>query len=548
LVDGAANNANVTTPSRLNFTMPGTGGAGGGGNTVSLQVRNPDGLVSNSRSASIPRILEIPFRYGVHNLPFGNFTDGVPDWGTYEDTFGAAEVWHEQLDPVFGHPILTAAYYAFYCYFLKGKANGGLATGFCTSLSSLVADNFWQGRTDTLTITKASVHKLLTAVHGKLLSRESLIHFHDQGRAGVPRVEASAHEVESIFLRGCDRDNAPLIFFIPAGAAWDGGYFDKLSDSHCVMPYRFVYPVGHPGPQLAPGGATTLTDLNGVEMYVWDCNHPVSPNCKLLFKNNGGRIDFEYLPDSSTPQFSSQAGITLGMMPNGGYMLADHDLPFSGPLGLTTFIIDFLLSPADLQILDPNGLRTGNFGGQILAEIPDSHPCYLVPGAYLLPTNTPLTRRIVGTGAGNYTFNSIMPDGNSLVLQDVATAIGQVDVLSVSADGTQMRFTPASEKNFHLTIARQIGDQARAIAIRGVGGGPLADVDITISPELSLLRIGNRGATRDVEVRAFAIVRQNNTPLNKHFASVLLPANHDLIVTVQDWATLDANVQALSFE
>lgn len=548
LVDGAASPATGLSATQLTFTMPGTGGTGGGGHDVSLQVRNPDGMVSNSRTASIPRILEIPFRYGIHNLQFHNFSDGVPDWGTYEDTFGAAEVWHEQLDPIFGHPILTAAFYGFYVYFLKGETNGGLATGFCTSMASLVADNFWQGLTDTHNITKDSVHKLLTAVHGKLLSRESLIHFHDQGREGVSRVETSAREVEATFLRGCDRYNAPLIFFIPSGEVWDSGYFDKLGESHCVMPWRFVYPVGHPGPKLAPGGATTLTDLNGVEMYVWDCNNPESPDCKLVFRNNGGRIDFEYFPDSATPEFSSQNGITLGMMTNGDYMLADHDLPYSGPLGLTSFIIDFLLSPADLQITDPNGLRTGNFGGQILAEIPDSHPFYLVPGAYMLPAKTPLIRRITGTGAGKYTFNSIMPDGGSLVLQEVATAPGQVDELSVSADGTQLRFTPAVEKIFNLTMARLVGDQVRAVAISGIGGGPAASVDITISPELSLVRVGNRGVDRTVEVRAFTLNRANNNPFNKQFTGVSLPTNNDLMIAVQDWTTLNASVQTLSFE
>jgi hypothetical protein len=548
LIDGAATPANVAGPTQLTFAMPGTGGGGSVGGTVLVQVRNPDGMVSNSRSAPTPGILEIPFRYTVHNLTFGNFKDGIPDWGTYEDTFGAAEVWHEQLDPVFGHPILTAAFYGFYHYFLKGEANGGLATGFCTSLASLVADNFWQGRTDTPTLTKPPLHRMLTAIHGKLLSRESLLHFHDQGRDGVARVEKSCREIEATFLRGCDRHNAPLLFFIPSGEVWDSGYFDKLSDSHCVMPYRFVYPVGHPGPQLDPGGNTTVTDLDGVELYVWDCNRPDSPACRLVFRNDGGQLHFDYFPDQTDPKFGSQGGITLGMMTNGDYRLADHDLPFSGPLGLTTFIIDFLLSPADLQVTDPNGLRTGNFGGQLLAEIADSHPCYLVPGAYLLPADTPLTRRISGTGAGTYTFNSIMPGGASLVLQDVPTAVGQVDELSVSADGTQLRFVPAVDKAFHLTIARQVGNQARAIAIRGLGGGPAAEVDITLSPELSIARIGNRGVARTVEVRAFVLDRVANAPQNKQFTGVALPANSDLLVTVQDWDTLDAAVEPLSFE
>jgi hypothetical protein len=96
--------------------MPGTGGSGTSGGSVLLQVRNPDGLVSNSRTATIPHILEIPFNFSQHALSFENFTDGVPDWGTYDDTFGAAEVWHEQLDQSSGTRC-SAAYYFFYSIF-----------------------------------------------------------------------------------------------------------------------------------------------------------------------------------------------------------------------------------------------------------------------------------------------------------------------------------------------------------------------------------------------------------------------------------------------
>jgi hypothetical protein len=486
---------------------------------------------------------EIPFRFGTHNLSFANFTDGVPDLGTFKDTFGTAEILHELLDPLFGHPILTAAFYGLYHYYLKGQANGGLATGFCTSLASLVADNFWTGRSDTPAITKESVHKLLTAVHGKLLSRESLIRFHDQGREGMARVERSCREIEVTFLRGCDRNAAPLLFFIPAGEVWDSDYFERLGESHCVMPYRFAYPPGHPGPQLAPGGGTTVTDLNGVELYVWDCNQPKSSNCKLVFRNNGGQIDFEYFPGSHAAQFRSQEGLTLGTMTNGDYLLADHDLPFSGPLGVRRFIIDFLLSPADLQITDPNGLRTGNFGGQIRAEIPGSHPCYLVPGAYLLPTDSPLARRITGTVAGQYTFNSIIPDGGSLVLQDVATARGQVDELSVSPDQTQLRFTPAAEKAFSLTIARRVGDQARAIAIRGAGGGPAAGVDLTTSPDLAFAELGNHGAMRHVEVQGLVVDAKTHKSQNRQLAAVNLSPGSALKLDLRNWATLEARLQ-----
>jgi hypothetical protein len=124
LFNGAAIPATGVTVTQLAFAVPGTGGGGSAGGTVSVQVRNPDGRVSNVRTGTQPRILEVPFRYGQHNLSFDNFADGIPDWSTYEDTFGTAEVWHELLDPIFGHPVLTAAYFAFYTYFLKGKKTG----------------------------------------------------------------------------------------------------------------------------------------------------------------------------------------------------------------------------------------------------------------------------------------------------------------------------------------------------------------------------------------------------------------------------------------
>jgi hypothetical protein len=550
LVSGAWCTGAVRSAGELTFAVPDVAGR----DDLTLQVRNPDGMVSNIRFAQIQWKVEIGFAFGVHNLPVwgssgANFTDGVPDWGTFKDTFGSAEVWHEQLDPFFGHPMLTAAFFAFYYYFLKGEANGGLASGFCTALAGLVADNFWQGRVDTHSITKASVHRYLTAKHGKLLSKESLIQFHSQGREGVARVEATAREVETIFLRGCDRDNAPLIFFIPSGDILDSGYFAKLGNSHCVMPYRFSYPLGHPRPRLSPDRSTTITDLDGVSLYVWDCNHPDSDKCKLVFKQDAGELKFEYFSDpQGGVQFSSDQGITLGMMTNGRYMLADHAMPFSGPLGVKAFILDFVQSPADLQVQDASERRTGNFDGQIFAQIPDSHPCYLIAGAYLLPPDTALTRRIVGTGAGSYTFNSIMPAGGSLTLEAVPTALGQVDVLSVNADATRFQFTPATEKTFSLTLARQVGNQARGVAIRGVGGAPGAEVDMMISPELSMVRIGNRGGARNVEVRAVVMDNQTNAMLKKDIPSMELQPKNELTVTVQDWTKLDARAHVSSFD
>ena len=268
---------------------------------------------------------------------------------------------------------------------------------------------------------------------------------------------------------------------------------------------------------------------------------------KLRFHRDGGKIHFEYIPDSRPTEFRSQDGITLGMMRHGDYMLADHDLPFGGPFGLTSFIIDFLLSPADLQVVDANGLRTGNFGGQLLAEIPGSHPCYLIEGMYLLPAPTAMTRTITGIATGTYSYNSITPDGGSILLQDVATQAGQQDVVAISADATQIRFTPATDKTFSLTVARVVNNQTRALAISGVGGGPGNDVDITLSPELNVVRVGNRGAARNLVLKAVSVARGGQA-INRNLPPVAVQDANDLAITVTDWNTLDLQATPVPFQ
>ncbi|TDN88827.1 IPT/TIG domain-containing protein [Salegentibacter sp. 24] len=555
IVNAEAVPANYINANTLSFQMPGTGGAGNTQSLKSLQVKNPDGMMSNIRTAYSPDILEIPFQFPLHSFEFKNFDDGSPSWNTYLKTFGEVEVWHEQLDPIFGHPVLTTAFYGFYNYFLKGESNGGLATGFCTALSAIVLDELWQGSTNTFskygTNPSAEMKKMFTAIHGKLLSRESLIEFHDQGRQGNARVIQTYREIEHVFFNGCDRNNAPMLFFIPSGAIWDAGYIDKLGETHCIVPIRFVYPEGHSGPR--PDGTT---DPDRVRLYCWDCNHPYDPdptvndyeNCYVEFRRTDGEIRFDYYDGGTTRKFCSEEGITLGIMSNGDFHIADHDLPFSGPLGLTSFVIDFLLSPADLQVTDEFGLRTGLFGNQIIAEIPESKPCFLAKGAYLLPSDTALTRKITGNGSGIYTYNSITPNGTSLVIEDMETTIGQEDILAVNSDGTQVRFTPGAHKNFKLTVARKVNDQIRAVAIEGIGGGPSADVDITLSPELSLCRIGNQSSNKTINVRAFTMnsLTQAHSKLDR--GGVGLPSNHDLVLAITDWENIEMSVESVPFE
>jgi hypothetical protein len=301
------------------------------------------------------------------------------------------------------------------------------------------------------------------------------------------------------------------------------------------MPYRFAYPPGHPGPQLSKDGKTTVSDLHNVELYVWDCNHPESKKCKLVFKNQNGQIGFEYFAGSSSPQFGSQHGITLGMMTNGAFTLDDHDLPFGGLLGYTSFILDFLLSPADLQITNAAGQRTGYFGDRFYAEIPGSLPCYLVPRAYLLPADSALERRIVGTDSGHYAFNSLTPNGDSVVLQGINTVPGQTDVLKLSPDQTELRFASASAQRFKLTVARRFGDEIRGMAISGIGGDRSGEFRFATSAEFGFANLANAGTASKVSVEQLRIDRQGRISRRLQPASALA-ANGELHFDALDWS------------
>jgi hypothetical protein len=222
-------------------------------------------------------------------------------------------------------------------------------------------------------------------------------------------------------------------------------------------------------------------------------------------------------------------------------------LPFGGPFGLTRFVLDFLLSPADLLIEDGSARHTGLHAGNIVAEIPDSHPAYLAKNLYLLPADTALTRRLTGNGNGNYSYHSVAPNGTSISLEDVSTTVGEEDVLSVNADSSQIRFTPGVNKTFRFNLAREIGDQVRAISVEGGGASPMAEMDMTVSPDLSVIRMGNREAARNVDVRVSVYEKSSGANITLDRNSISLPTEHDLVVTVTDWADLAMTVRSLPF-
>ena len=105
----------------------------------------------------------------------------------------------------------------------------------------------------------------------------------------------------------------------------------------------------------------------------------------------------------------------------------------------------------------------------------------------------------------------------------------------ITINGVEATITPANE---HI----------RSVAVTGLDGGPTADVDITVSPDLSVIRIGNRGNAKVVDVRAFGVNKQTLDYKKKDKSGLNLPKNHDLVVAVEDWMDVKMTVKVVSFE
>jgi hypothetical protein len=106
-----------------------------------------------------------------------------------------------------------------------------------------------------------------------------------------------------------------------------------------------------------------------------------------------------------------------------------------------------------------------------------------------------------------------------------------------------VNFAPAVEKTFDLTLARWVGDEARAITIQGVGGGPAAPISFDTSPELTSLNLKNGAVVSDVQVKIFALDRKSNTTVNKTLSAVTAQPGSTISIAVADWKTGNANLQ-----
>ena len=116
----------------------------------------------------------------------------------------------------------------------------------------------------------------------------------------IDRPDARAHEVlDEVFdlFVELGAHDEQLDFPVVYGSGRDGYAVRRARRrAHCVMPWRFVYPLGSPAPQLTPDGASTISDPDGVELFVWDCNRPTGPASKLRFRRDDGQDSLRVHP------------------------------------------------------------------------------------------------------------------------------------------------------------------------------------------------------------------------------------------------------------
>jgi hypothetical protein len=107
-----------------------------------------------------------------------------------------------------------------------------------------------------------------------------------------------------------------------------------------------------------------------------------------------------------------------------------------------------------------------------------------------------------------------------------------------SADAAHVRFAPAVPKSGAFTMARRVSGHARGISVERFSAGPGQELDVTAAPDMSLVRVSNPGAARNVDLRLLDFDPATEGRASLARTNLDIPAGHDLVVAVTDWPNL----------
>jgi hypothetical protein len=453
-VDGKTLKPTATLPQMLTVDLPSVLGEDPGGAT-SILVTTTDGLTSDPLTVQRLPVVDNGFRAKVNGFAFRNFKKGQNvGLDTYAATFGSDEVALEMLLD----PITSAAYYAFFHYFLTNF-------GHCTGFSTCALDRyhrrlptFAEGpntAADPPDIPKELMHQINVA-QGRTLSRESIYFYAEQSKQGIARVERSVREIEANLKQGFGTAGDALVLsFIPSGTVWDmvtdPEIREALVGGHCVVPTRIVYP-------------DLSRSLDGAKLYIYNCNEQGSDDQYIRLFQKEGKISFDY------PLFSPDNGFTLGTAPLQKELYDDVDVPFAelqAGEATVAFIVEFVLSPAFVSVADAQGRLLGYRDGKVHAS---PHLGWIRPGLenlLMVRSDAVVTERLItGIAEGTYQYGSVQPGNRSVVLSDVHCTANTRDRVVIKPDLTEVRFVPSETKTASLHICAQAADgTSRALSI-----------------------------------------------------------------------------------
>lgn len=432
----------VLSNTEIAFTVPSVVGEDGGAE-MRLEVRNPDGQLSNEFVLKRVPSLDSGFRAAVHGYSFSNFRVGSDGWGAFCDTYSADEVGGNMLI----RPLLTGAFYLFFEWFLTG--GGAHCTGMATTALRKYHQNpnagtFLKGPVssdDPPPISDSQMRELDVA-QGRLLSEELLVHYAEQGREGVGRVERTIREIEEDLKDGFGENSARVLSFVPSGSVWAAfsseEYRAAFMDSHCVIPTRLVYP-------------DATRSLAGAKLYIYDSNYPGDDTRYLDLFDQNGVIHFCY--KTGPHEFSTATGFTLGTAKLRQHLIDDVDLPFS-----VNFIVDILLSPAHISVQSGDGSTLGYKDGMIHSDPELGYVCPWLETMVLVKGDAQVTRKITGRGTGTYTYASIHPAGKSFLIKDASCTVDTEDLVLISRDFSRIEITAKETKQFSIHLGERMRD------------------------------------------------------------------------------------------
>jgi hypothetical protein len=518
-------------PGEIKFKVPAFTGEDPGGESR-LKVRNPDGIDSGEFTVARLPSLDSGFRANPNGWPFENYHHGRPDWDNFIDTFGREEVGVAAVE----HPILTTAFYLAMLYYLDNN-------GHCTALAASSLRRFTQGQTDLYTsitvgntdadppdIDDALRHRLNT-IQGREFSKEVLVHYADQCRDGVNRVEMSVRDVEESFRAGLGESTATVLCFLPSGNLYDMIADPEVREafvkSHCVVPAQLVY-----------GDATR--SLEGARLYIYDNNFPGEDDHYLTFSKVGGKVHFKYIPNpAKSKYFAVDNGYTLGTAKLPLIAIKDVDLPFSGrSLELAAFIVDVVMSPASLRVESADGSVLGVRDGKVHSDPALGHVFPWGENYLLVRTDAQATRRVItGRGDGTYTYMTIHPNGTSLTLKDAACSPSTIDSLDLAHGLGRAVIQTSDEKplEIHLAGAMQDGSVRHiALTYRSERGAPA-----TIIPNDRLDGLSFSAGNRDAAVRLVVRRLEGETVVQERTLEGTVAARQTMRLPTGMWADID---------